>query len=73
MFSCAFYEISKNAYFYRTPLVAVSERSSKQKPVWPSANLPKGGNSWFYYPFKAFSILNFAMVECFFLSNIFLS
>ena len=25
VFSCEFYEISKNTFFYRTPLVAVSE------------------------------------------------
>ena len=27
VFSCKFYEISKNTFFYRTPLVAASVRS----------------------------------------------
>ena len=28
-------------------------------------NLPRGGNSWIFYPFKPFSILDFAMTEWF--------
>ena len=53
MFFCEFCEISKKTFFHRTPLVATS------------ANLPKGGNFWFFYRFKPFSILNFAMAEWF--------
>ena len=37
VFSCEFCEISKNTFFHRTPLVAAS------------ANLPKGGNFWFFF------------------------
>ena len=29
MFSCDFYEISKNTFFYKTPLVAASEQYFK--------------------------------------------
>ena len=53
VFSCEFCEISRNTFFYRTPLVAAS------------ANLPNGGNFWFFYPFKPFSISNFAMAKWF--------
>ena len=37
VFSCEICEISKNIFFHRTPLVAVS------------ANLPKGGNFWYFF------------------------
>ena len=43
----------------------------------PVTNLPKGGKNWFFYPFKPFSILNFAIAKCFFRGkgfvNVFLS
>ena len=51
------------------PLSAIDTRFSWKK-VFAAAkisvsvtNLTKGSNFWFFYPFKPFNILNFAMIE----------
>ena len=51
VFSCEFCEISKNTFFHRTPLLLQNYRREVI--------------SDFFYPFKPFSILNFAMAEWF--------
>ena len=49
MFSCEFYEISKNTYSYRTPLLADSGFIKKETPflVFPKDLLKPFQNSFF--------------------------
>ena len=54
MFSCEFCEIPKNTFLQRTPLVALLLRIYRGELI-----------SDFFYPFKPFIILNFAMAEWF--------
>ena len=47
------------------PLSAIDTRFSWKKVFVSTSvtNLTKGSNFWFFYPFKPFNILNFAMTE----------
>ena len=54
VFSCEFWEISKNTFFHRTPLVAASKKVQNDSPYQKTPEI-----AWFFINFLYFSFTYF--------------